>query len=280
MHSLLWLVAHFRKRQAGEDSVKSSPSSRLSESVPAAKRMRTDRLSSVKLETPPALAKPNPLIVLSLKEMHEITRLFTSSPPGCADWAAIAKQTCQDRLNAGEVEYAANEFLPHVHYRSSIGKVVMERAAKAPSEFQKHKQTMKRMKQGLPLLAQKYKELTGLAPPVEGEESSKKVTISNFVSQAPESLIKELRKRAEVAMDRFVKGEVPKYALRSGMPVTDPNLTATGRIRKKYETKAIRLAKQAAEHATGNLHAPLITAVPKSAAPPFFFSTAKHFEKQ
>ena len=234
-----------RKRALGEDSVKSSPSSR-SESYPAEKRVKQVSVVPVKIEQP--VLKPSPLLVVSLEEMQEIVRMFTSCPPGCADWNLIAKTACGNRLTAIEVEYLANEFVPHVHYRPSIGLVVMERVVKQ-SEFTRHKHTLKRMRHGLPIISQHFKD-----------------TLNGSTDQPVTD------ERIERAIERFQNGEVPIYAIRTQ---TDENLTATGREKKRYETKAIRLAKAAATLAV----TPVPKSVPKS-APAFFFSTERHFSVQ
>ena len=90
-----------------------------------------------------------------------------------------------------------------------------------------------------------------------------------------------LRKRALLAISRFEKGHVPAYALRQA-PVASidaeaGSLVSTGRLRKRYETKAMRLAKQAVE-ATGILKSEGSPQLEFS-APPFFHATARQFAK-
>ena len=275
-----------RKRGFPEKSVKSSPSSSFVGDV-SSKRMKKEHMI-VPLKLEPVKSG---LLVLTLKEMHEITRLFTSSLPGCADWASIASGVCGDRFTPAEIEHVANEFVPHIHFRPSVGMVVMERSGAKHSEFLRHRMTIKRMKQGLPILAQKFKSLTGLipsppisTPPISSPPNSSPVTpdvssavsvssarptVETYLSLLSTSTRLELETKARAAIQRFIRGEVPSYALRV---CASEDMTATGRIKKRYETKAIRLAKQAATVVT-----PVPKSAPTSAPPAFFFSTAKHF---
>jgi len=303
-----------RKRRSPETSLKSSPSP----SEPDIKRRRP--VKEVVVETPPA--RPNPLIVMSLKEMHDIIRLFTSSPPGCVDWEMISHTSTGGRVPAADVEYAANEFLPHVHYRPSVGMVVMERMSRIPTEYQKHRQTMKRMRQSLGQLVSELKRRLSSEPevlaPVKAEEEPMLITpemspdevmedqgetpvpiapvrpgrrpgpgpdLASYVSWLPPHVVEELRQRAAVAISRLEQGQVPTYALRTTTIVQADaeGLTATGRIRKRYETKAMRLAKEAAmpSAAAPLAHPPVVqqSAPPQYEAPPFFMATARQFSK-
>lgn len=272
------------------------------------------------------LNRPNPLIVIPLKDMHEIVRLFTSSPAGCVDWEMISHTATGGRIPAADVEYAANEFLPHVHYRPSIGLVVMERQSKIPSDYQKHRMTMKRMRQGLGSLIGEIKaRLMGKAeaeevviteepssgvvtpeqplesPELEGEEQQAPaperarrrsnyvpVNVNTYLSSLPSHVVEELKQRAQVAISRFEKAHVPTYAMRSApiakVDADGGSLTATGRIRKRYETKAMRLAREAA---SGQQPTPSPTPVAPAQLslvkqetyepPPFFLSMARQF---
>jgi len=246
----------------------------------------------------------NNLIMIPLGDVLEIIRLYASSSPSpsCADWSSIAAQATKGRFSASDVEYIANEFIPTVHYRPSMGMVVMERSTRNQvSEFHRHKLTVRRLKQGLPLMVEKFKaiflghepmkddEVTppytplpvvetpevfhqpdqGIKEEPEDEisivESQKRapgrpsnrtmVTVSNFESIAPQDYLRELRARAHSTIQRYEDGEVPLYALK---PVNESDavaagLTATGRVKRRYETKAIRLAKAAAAVASGDV---------------------------
>lgn len=322
-----------RKERGIDISIKSSPKSSDSDAGEVKKR-KYERVNSNTEPDPSVSAKASAFITLSLQEMHEIVRLFTSSPPGCVDWGKIAEEVTNGRLSMQDVEYVANEFLPHVHYRPSLGMILMERHSKFPSEYQKHKLTMKRMKQGIVALILKLKAILGkdieepAAPTIEGEistpldvdmkpaitplstpdeemgesanpapsvepgTSSKRTNIENYLSSLPKEVADELQMRADKAIDRFIRGEVPVYAMRSAplanIDAEAGNLTATGRIRKRYETKAMRLAREAAgmksDQPTPQL-APV--ASPPGAAtgsstftpPPFFLQTAAQFAR-
>ena len=224
-----------------------------------------------------------PLITLSLSEMHEAVRLFTSSPPGCVDWQMISDTATGGRVPAADIEYAANEFLPHVHYRPSMGMVVMERQSRIPSEYSRHRQTLKRMKNGLNSLLSKLKNFcmqTSTSNSLQEEDIG-------GLSQENAELVK---KRAEKAISRYERGEVPVYALRQA-PVANidgeaGSLAATGRLRKRYETKAMRLTKQAVESSSSSPQPSSSFVVVKSepgvatfSVPPFFHATAKQFAK-
>ena len=273
-------------------------------------------------------SKASTVLTVNLQEMHEIVRLFTSSPPGCVDWAMIATNVTGGRISPGDVEFMANEFLPHVHYRPSLGLIVMERQSKIPSDYQKHRQTMKRMKQGLAPMVEKLKSefdtvdtamatdhmdhsdqptgspespdtsalITPEASPAKPAPGGRRADINSYVSSMPRDLVEELRARAATAMARFEKGDVPIYAMRTAPTASldgeAGTLTATGRIRKRYETKAMRLAKQAAEEAAGDKEVKIEQAAapvrqvmgPLSATtttaftpPPFFHQAARQF---
>jgi len=246
---------------------------------------------------------PSSLIILTLREAHEIIRYFTTSLPGCTDWAFVASQVGNGRLSPQDMEYIANEFVPTIHYRPSIGMVVMERNQKGPaSEYHRHKLAIRRLKQGLPLMIEQFKKITGkssngeqlkreeslvamdtttlnspdlpsedtstLQTPIKEENDSEMasstappstsrvklvVNVSNFESVAPRDYLEELRNRARTAIERYQNGDIPMHALR---PVNENDaaaagLTATGRVKRRYETKAIRLAKAAAASLTG-----------------------------
>jgi hypothetical protein len=257
--------------------------------------------------------------------MHEIVRLFTSSPVGCVDWGMIAGNVTGGRLSLQDVEYVANEFLPHVHYRPSLGLIIMERHSKLPTEYQKHRQTMKRMRQGLPVMLKKARSIfnghneqtfkqepdvdmaedpgentvTPLSTPDSpsgtptDSDVKKLVNVDNYQYKIPPDVLDELNRRCDKAIDRFQRGEIPVYALRNA-PVASiesesGNLTATGRIRKRYETKAMRLAREAAgtaapvtkvksESSTLSCPTPAVSASP-FAPPPFFLQTARQFAR-
>ena len=155
--------AFCRKRKSPEVSAKSSPASTpTGDDGSVIKRRRSDKpnqpLEVIESTSSSSMQiRPNPLIVLTLKEMHEIVRMFTSSPPGCVDWTLISSQVTNARISPLDIEYVANEFIPHIHYRPSIGMVVMERNSKGHSDYQRHRQTVKRMKQGLPYMLEKFK---------------------------------------------------------------------------------------------------------------------------
>ena len=296
-----------RKRRSPETSIKSSPAP----SEPEGKRRRPVKETVV--ENP--ASRPNPLIIMSLKEMHETIRLFTSSPPGCVDWEMIAQSSTGGRIPAADVEYAANEFLPNVHYRPSVGMVVMERQSRIPTEYQKHRQTMKRMRQGLGQLISELKKRISsdsidfavkpeeepmlitpeMSPdevvdeetpnPVLPSKPTRKTNatpdLASYVSWLPAHVVEELRQRAAVAITRLQQGHVPTYALRAA-PVAQVDaeggsLTATGRVRKRYETKAMRLAKEAAMPPV--VQATPSPPLPQYEAPPFFMATARQFTK-
>ena len=159
----------------------------------------------------------------------------------------------------------------------------MERSSKGSSDYQRHRQTLKRMKQGLPALIEKFKRMQ--TPVEDGVEVP-----AIFKSRIPSEIFEELKKRAEIAMSRFVNGDVPTYALRASPAepaVGGGNLTATGRVKRRYETKAIRMAKEAAK-SVGNIvdtiTAPATTTpvVPTAQfqMPPFFYQMAQQFTKK
>ena len=226
-----------------------------------------------------------PLITLSLSEMHEAVRLFTSSPPGCVDWQMISDAATGGRVPAADIEYAANEFLPHVHYRPSMGMVVMERQSRIPSEYSRHRQTLKRMKNGLNSLLSKLKNFC--------MQSSTDALPEEDIGGSGQENAELVKKRAEKAISRYERGEVPVYALRQA-PVAKidgeaGSLAATGRLRKRYETKAMRLTKQAVESSSSSPQPSSSSSslvVVKSelgvatfSVPPFFHATAKQFAK-
>ena len=271
---------------------------------------------------PSAIVKASPLITLTLREMHEIVRLFTSSPPGCVDWAMISQTATGGRIPPSDVEYLANEFLPHVHFRPSVGLVVMERSSRGPSEYQKHRQTLKRMRQGLvPMLTRLRQELapsdqqivpatekldvheseelnvmedlqmqeikeepviTPIGSPADSVAdvptpavpiSTGKRTIESFLSGLSRPVLEDLQARADKAMARLQRGEVPLLAMRAS--AATENETATGRVKRRYETKAMRLAKEAA---TAMIDPPVVQPpLVKAEAPPFFLAAARQF---
>ena len=261
--------------------------------------------------------KPNPLIVIPLKEMHEIVRLFTSSPAGCVDWDMISQTATGGRIPAADVEYAANEFLPHVHYRPSIGLVVMERQSKIPSEYQRHRQTMKRLRQGLGLLLGELKtRLTGVSsavlpgveiaevttpditeeqlptqapPPRRRNPATPAVNLNTYLSSLPAHVVEELKQRSQAAMTRFEKADTPTHAMRSAVlakvDADASSLGATGRIRKRYETKAMRLAREAAHGACNKQPSPtnqlsmIKEEVSAFEPPPFFHAAVRQFNE-
>lgn len=272
------------------------------------------------------LQSNNNLLVISLGEVLEIIRLYASATPSpsCADWSSIAAQVCKSgRISANDAEYIANEFIPTVHYRPSIGMVVMERSSRnQASEYHRHKLTLRRMKHGLPLIVEKFQEIILGRDPLkeEGETSmgdfstttiqtpdqaceqikqeeiqeeedlesvvapqstsSKRatpagrnpnrtlVTVSNFASLAPQEYLRDLENRADATIARYETGEVPLYALK---PINESDamaagLTATGRVKRRYETKAIRLAKAAAAAASGETVVDIPADTPKSSS--------------
>jgi hypothetical protein len=280
---------------------------------------------------------------MSLKEMHDLVRLFTSSPPGCVDWEMISQTATGGRIPAVDVEYAANEFLPHVHYRSNVGMVVMERHPRIPTEYQKHRQTMKRLRQGLSHLLSELKRRLGtsdpgeenihIPPKTEGEPMSitpevspdeimdeeeaevapverqprgrppKRSTpgpdIRSYASWLPAQIAEELRQRASIAINRLQQGQIPSFALRTAhvaqVDAEGGSLNATGRVRRRYETKAMRLAKEAALP-SGQQHnivrTPVVQVMQSTTSitptaeststyepPPFFMATARQFAK-
>lgn len=289
-------LAYPLSKRKDEGSVKACPSP----SEPDTSKRRR----STRVEPEPAQpVRPNSLITLTLREMHEIVRLFTSSPPGCVDWAMISHTATAGRLAPQDVEYVANEFLPHVHYRPSVGLVVMERSTRGPSEYQKHRLTLKRMKQGLvPMLARLSPAQPAQAvespPAAEGDSiitpvgspddhpfdtpatasagppASTKRSIDSFLSGLPGIVLEDLKRRAEMAIQRLERGEVPLLAMRA--TAAAENETATGRVKRRYETKAMRLAKEAA---TAHID-PVPKLEPTAAVvPPFFHATARLFAK-
>jgi hypothetical protein len=317
-----------RKRKSPDLSAKSSPTP----SEPGGGRRKKAAKETV-VELPPA--RPNPLITMSLKEMHEIIRLYTSCPSGCVDWQMISQTATGGRIPSADIEYAANEFLPHVHYRPTVGMVVMERQSKIPTEYQKHRHTMKRLRQGLvPMISELRKRLTStgpdlnIQPELKTEEEPMLITpevspdelldeklpvtveskpnrragpaqdISSYLSCLPVHVVEELRQRAATAMNRLEQGHIPTFALRTA-PVAQVDadggsLTATGRIRKRYETKAMRLAREAAMTSTTvvtslvqNVKTPpvIVEAPPPPPQkpvyepPPFYAAAARHFER-
>ncbi len=283
--------------------MKPSPISTPSESacvIGSIKRARSEKILDE--ETKSSSANPNSnLLVIPLGEVLEIIRLYACSAPtpSCADWSSIAVQACKGRISASDAEYIANEFIPTVHYRPSVGMVVMERTMRNHvSEYHRHKLTVRRLKQGLPLIVERFKTIflgqepmkgdvapqvsapKGTCEVVQTEEMFKEeiqeeneqdvsgvgrsgrprtsVTVSNFESLAPGEYFKELRSRAQTTISRYENGEVPLYALK---PVNESDavaagLTATGRVKRRYETKAIRLAKAAAAVASGDVETP------------------------
>jgi hypothetical protein len=260
----------------------------------AIKRARSDKLFDEEAKN--ASVNPNNnLLMIPLGEVLEIIRLFASSTPtpSCADWSSIAAQACKGRISASDAEYIANEFIPTVHYRPSVGMVVMERSMRNHvSDYHRHKLTLRRLKQGLPLMVEKFKQVflgqenvkDDATPqpatphdivhmesfkeelqdePEEDVVGSRRpgrpsnrtsVTVFNFETLAPPEYLSELRSRAQTTITRYENGEVPLYALK---PVNESDamaagLTATGRVKRRYETKAIRLAKAAAAVAGGD----------------------------
>lgn len=272
-----------KRKEADSGSGGPTPKSSGSEVGHEPKKRRGEATSAGSM--PPV--RLNPLIILSLREMHEVVRLFTNSPAGCVDWQMISDTATGGRVPAADVEYAANEFLPHVHYRPSIGQVVMERQSKIPSEYSKHRQTVKRMRHGLGPLLCKLKTYF-IKDVIVAEDSSPSVGVEENAS--------ELKKRASLAIARLEKGDVPLYALRQA-PVARidgeaGSLSATGRVRKRYETKAMRLAKQAVEAESLNSVVSISTTSEKTevksedpgtgqhfSVPPFFHATARQFAK-
>ena len=283
--------------------MKSSPASTPSDGPDTgvlAKRAKSEKL--VDIDAKNVSTQPtNNLIMIPLGEVLEIIRLFAASSPSpsCADWASIATQATKGRISANDAEYIANEFIPTVHYRPSMGMVVMERSMRNQvSDFHRHKLTVRRLKQGLPLMVERFKAIflgeDGVVKPSEEvhidtepistpelvnteqdeedermsiiDSSSQKrlpgrpsnrtiITVSNFDSLAPPEYLAELRSRAQATIQRYQQGEVPLYALK---PVNESDavaagLTATGRVKRRYETKAIRLAKAAAAVASGDI---------------------------
>lgn len=287
------------KTELGEESFKSSPLSSPvgSDESHEAKRART---SMDKFQTPDKdlTVRPDPLIVLPLKEVYDIVSMYTSAPNGCVNWTQLAAQVTNCRLSPAEVEYVANEFVPQTHYRPSLGMVVMERTSKGNTDFQRHKQTLKRIKQGLPLMVKKFKELFTLAvpstPPKEdAEEAADTIPntirahpIDSFVANASADLIAELKEKADLAISRFEKGEQPTFAMSRPLDEAEAiamGLTATGRPKRRYETKAIRLAKEAARSAGVLAESPKPKEPepnPGFQLPPFFMQLAKHFTER
>ena len=323
-----------RKRKSPEGTTKSSPTP----SEPDGARRRKGAKEPV---VDILATRPSPLITMTLQEMHEVIRLYTSSPLGCVDWQMISETSTGGRIPPADVEYAANEFLPQVHYRPSVGLVVMERQSRIPTEYQKHRQTMKRLRQGLvPLISELRTRLTSTSltvptsyperpqdaepmlitpevspdelvddQPAAVEESTSKPSsarrntapapdISNYLSCLPVHVVDELRQRAVSAMNRLEQGQFPTFALRSAavaqVDAEGGSLTATGRLRKRYETKAMRLAREAAAMTTTNTssvsNTPVLSQVQSSRTviveqqpgyepPPFYVQTARQFER-
>jgi hypothetical protein len=220
--------------------------------------------------------------------MYDVISIFTASPTGCVDWCQISAQVTNSRIPPFDLEYAAHEFIPHIHYRPSIGMVVMEKTSRGNTDFQRYKQTLKRIKQGVPLIVRRFKEMTQTVTPPPSPQRLN--PIDSFVSSLSPDLLADLKTKSATAIARFERGDNPTFAMAKPMDEAEAiamGLTATGRPKRRYETKAIRMAKEAARSA-GVLPAettqvksePAPPPAPTFQLPPFFHQIAQHFTER
>ena len=148
-----------------------SPSSAISGNPPASKKSRKD-LPSVQdsqvqsdadddAEPAPVTGSTGQMLVLSLEDVDELSRKYASmvneSQTGEIDWAVLAAETCSGKLTAADAELVATEYQSHIHFRPSLGVVVMERhETRGLSDYKRHKLTVKKLKQSVPAMVKQF----------------------------------------------------------------------------------------------------------------------------
>ena len=166
-----------------------SPSSAISGNPPASKKSKKD-LSSVQesqvqsdadddAEPGPATGSTGQMLVLSLEDVDEISRkyaeLVAASLTGSIDWSVLAAETCGGKLTATDAELVATEYQSHIHFRPSLGVVVMERhEARGLSDYKRHKLTVKKIKQSVPAMVHQFQAAQAIKDEVPGESRAER----------------------------------------------------------------------------------------------------------
>ena len=171
----------------------------------------TAALSSVELNSPSN-------IILSLEELAEITDKYASMATQ-PDWTELASSVCNGRFTADEVEIIATEYQANVHFRPSIGMIVIPPTARS-SEYRRHQMVISKIQGVAGEVVKAFKEI---------KQGGSKVAAT---TDGLNPLKTEAAMRADAALARIHSGEAEA---RFGRPMMMPPPQPAMHARMPYQ---------------------------------------------
>ena len=136
-------------------------------------------------------------LVLTMPEVSEIvdaySRAVTCFQEGVTtgvDWGSIASSVCEGKFGASDIELVATEYQSQVHFRPSLGVVVIPRAdSRGLTDYKRHKQTVRRIQGVMPgLVGAAQRALQGAEDTAENDDARRRVDNAlNRIQQGPPS---------------------------------------------------------------------------------------------